>query len=318
MKFPRWFALGVARLDYGLALPALARLPRWLARPLIALRGCVNYVFDFDWRTLSLGHGYVREATHNAMQHLVRLGGVNASARWLTLRRFVCTSREEVDSWRLPRINYARLPHRISGLEPLLAAQARGQGVVLLTAHFDSLYIGLALLARAGLRVNLMATRITEDPRVPPDITRHYVRKAQALNHLLSPGKVVQFEGNLRFFLRALRQGDAVVIACDGVSTSADRADAVQFLGAQRLMASGPQFLAEASHSPLALFSCHEDAQGVFQVQLSAPVALGDGGLQRAFALLEEQLLASPWRWWGADQMRSYTQAPPSDTHTRP
>lgn len=311
MKFPRWLSLGVAGLDYGLALPLLARLPRWLARPLIALRGCVNYVFDFDWRTLSLGHGYVREATHEAMQHVARLADSRQSVHWLTLRRYVCTSREEVDSWRLPHINYARLPHRITGLEPLLAAQERGQGVVLLTAHFDSLYIGLALLARAGLRVNLMATRITEDPRVPPAITQHYVRKARALNHLLSPGKVVQFEGNLRFFLRALRQGDTVVIACDGVSTSADRADPVQFLGAQHLMASGPQYLAETTHSPLALFSCHEDAQGVFQVQLSAPVALAEGGLQRAYALLEGQIMASPWRWWGADQMRSYTQAPP-------
>lgn len=309
MQFPRWLAHGVARLDYGLILPCLARLPRWLARPLTALRGAVNYVFDFDWRTLSLGHGYIREATVDAMRQLTQLTGSGRSARLLTLQRYGCAAREEVDSWRLPHIDFARLPHRITGLEPLLEAQARGQGVVLLTAHFDSLYIGLALLARAGVRAHLMATGITEDPRVPPAITQHFVRKAQALDRLLAPGKVVQFEGNLRFFLRALRQGDAVVIACDGVSTSADRADPVQFLGARHLMATGPQYLAEATGSPLALFSCHEDEHGIFQVNVSAPVALDAGGLQRAFTLLEQQLLKSPWRWWGADQMRTYIQA---------
>ena len=69
-QFPRWLSRGVARLDYGLVLPLLARLPRWLARPLWILRGCINYAMDWDWRTLSLGHGYVREATQHAMAQL--------------------------------------------------------------------------------------------------------------------------------------------------------------------------------------------------------------------------------------------------------
>jgi predicted LPLAT superfamily acyltransferase len=310
MTFRHRISRAVASLDYGWLLPLLARLPQPLAWPLVVLRGCINYVFDFDWRTLSLGHGYVRPATHNAMAQLVQLAGSKASPRLLTLRRYLCTSREEVDSWRLSRLDYQNLPHRIQGLEPLLAAQARGQGVVLLTAHFDSLYIGLALLARAGLRVHLMATRITSDPRVPAAITEHYVRKTAALDTLLAPGQVVTFENNMRFFIRALRQGDAVVMACDGVSTSTERADPVQFLGGQQLMASGPQFLAKTTNAAIALFSCYQAKDGTFQIELTAPLGLAEDGLQRAFTALEAQLLAAPWRWWGADQMRSYIQAP--------
>lgn len=309
MRFSRRFLRGVARLDYGYALPLLARLPRWLAWPFVVLRGCSNYVFDFDWRTLSLGHGYVRDPTLDAMSQLEKLSGSGRSVRMLALRRYVCASREEVDCWRLLRIDYGRVPHQIQGLESLLAAQSRGQGLVLLTAHFDSLYIGLALLARAGLRLDVMATRITSDPQVPPAISKHFLHKVQALNTLLVPGKTVYFEDNLRFFIRALQQGDAIVMACDGVSTSENRTDPVEFLGGMHLMASGPQFLAERTGAPIALFSCYEDDQGVFQISISEPTSLADGGLQRAFSLLEAQVLASPWRWWGADQMRSYVRA---------
>lgn len=310
MKFPRWLSRGVAWLDYGHIVPLLARLPRWLAWPFVVLRGCVNYAFDFDWRTLALGHGYVRRATLDAMSRLNALSDSGQSARFLALRRYVCASREEVDCWRLLQINYDRVSHQIEGLEPLLTAQSRGQGVVLLTAHFDSLYIGLALLARAGLHVNVMATRITSDPRVPPAISQHFAHKVQALNTLLAPGKAAYFEDNMRFFIRALQRGDVVLMACDGVSTSEDRTDPVAFLGGMHLMASGPQFLAERAGAPIALFSCYEDDHGVFRISISEPKSLVDGGLQRAFSILETQVLATPWRWWGADQMRSYVQAP--------
>ncbi|TXH37413.1 MAG: hypothetical protein E6Q94_02370, partial [Burkholderiaceae bacterium] len=192
------------------------------------------------------------------------------------------------------------------GLEGLLEAQAQGKGVVLLTAHFDSLYIGLALLARAGARIHLMATRITSHPQVPPDITRHFDHKIATLDRLLAPGCVARFEDGVRPFVRALRQGDTVMLACDGVGTAMERPNPVNFLGAERLMASGPQFLAEKTGALVALYSCYEDARGVFRIRVSAPMSLADGGLQHAYSLLQEQLLAMPWRWWAADQMRDY------------
>lgn len=310
MRFPRWLCLAVARLDYGWVLPWLARLPRPVAAPLLALRGVVNFVFDWDWRTLSLGHGYVRAATRDAMRQLAVLSGRPQSSLWLTLRRYLCASREEVDCWRLHRLDYAQVPHTIEGLEGLLAARARGQGVVLLTAHFDSLYVGLALLARAGARIHLMATRITSDPQVPPAITRHYDHKIHTLDALLAPARVMRFEDGLRPFVRALQQGDAVMMACDGVGTSTDRPSPVRFLGERRLMASGPEFLAQKTDALIALFSCHQDARGVYRIRVSEPRSLAAGGLQHAYEVLEGQLLAAPWRWWAADQMRQYVTAP--------
>ena len=310
IRLPHWLCRSVAWLDYGLVLPVLARLPRALAWPLLVVRGAVNFAFDLDWRTLALGHGYVRNATLAAMRQLVTLTGSGQSPVWLTFKRYVCASREEVDCWRLQRLDYARVAHSIEGLEGLLQTRARGQGVVLLTAHFDSLYIGLALLARTGAQIHLMATRITSNPQVPPAITRHFDHKIDTLGALLAPARVARVEDGMRYFMRALQQGDAVMMACDGVGTSTDRPSPVYFLGAQRLMASGPQFLAEKTGALVALFSCYQDSSGVFRVSVSEPVALSDGGLQRAYGLLEEQLLTMPWRWWAADQMCNYVTAP--------
>jgi lauroyl/myristoyl acyltransferase len=308
-QFPRWLSRGVARLDYGLVLPLLARLPRWLARPLWLLRGCINYAMDWDWRTLSLGHGYVREATQHAMAQLRLQAPEGSLPRRLTLRRFLCMSREEVEAVRLNRLDRKTIQARITGLEPLLKARDNQQGVVLLTAHFDSLYVGLAALAEAGLTVNLMATRLTDDAMVPPAISRHFATKAVALNRLLAPGRVMHFEDSLRVFVSALRRGEIVVIACDGPSTSQDRSQPVDFLGARRLMASGPQFLAKAGHAPLALYTCQEGPSGHFTVEVTEPVTLDNGGLQQAYAALERHLLSHPWQWWAADLYRTYVPA---------
>ncbi|EJE53629.1 Lauroyl/myristoyl acyltransferase [Acidovorax sp. CF316] len=308
-QFPRWLSRSVARLDYGLVLPLLARLPRWLARPLWILRGCINYAMDWDWRTLSLGHGYVREATQHAMAQLRLQAQEGTLPRRLTLRRFVCMSREEVEAARLSHLDRKNIQARIIGLEALVKARDSQQGVVLMTAHFDSLYVGLAALAEAGLTVNLMSTKLTDDAMVPPAISQHFATKAVALNRLLAPGRVTHFEDSMRFFVSALRRGEIVVIACDGPSTSQDRSQPVDFLGAQRRMASGPQFLARAGHAPLALYTCQEGPGGHFTVEVTEPVTLENGGLQQAYSALERHLLAHPWQWWAADLYRTYVAA---------
>ena len=310
--FPRWLVVCVTWIDYSLCLPLLAYLPRRWTRPLETLRGWINWRADFDWRTLSLGHGYIRAATERGMARVVQQTGRPASATelcQLTRQRFICTSREELDSWRLKRIDYARLPHHIAGLEHLLTARDQGVGVILAKAHSDSLYIGLALLARAGLTVNLMGTKVIFDSRVPPGIKKHYEQKAEALNYLLAPGKLVFIEDSISFFVKALRRGEIVVIASDGPSSSPDRATPVNFLGEQLLMSSGLEFLAHMTNSPISFYECHEQDHQHFQLRISKPLYLKEGGLQQSYYEMEQSLKANPGRWWAADQYANYIRA---------
>jgi lauroyl/myristoyl acyltransferase len=217
-------------------------------------------------------------------------------------------SREEVDCYRLNHIDYVSLPHQFKGLEYLLEAQENKIGVVLLHAHFDSLYIGLALLAKAGLRVNLMSTRITNDPRVPSAISKHYSEKRDVLNKLFSPGKVIHVEDSFSFFIKALKRGEIVVIACDGPATSTERSRPVQFMGGSRLMVAGPQFLAESTHSLIALYTCKETNGSVMEIEITKPTFIEDDGLQKAYSVLETHLLSEPWRWWSSDMLATYSE----------
>lgn len=313
IRFPPWFVRSVAAFDYDHALPWLARRSRPVRTAGAMVRGLVNWALDLDWRTLSLGHGYVRAATYRAMRSLGRLDGRAGALRAhvLTLRRFVCASREELDSLRLEALAAQLPPDLPDGAQALLERSRQGIGTVLLTAHFDSLYVGLAALARAGLTVNLMSTRITENPSVPAPVTRHFERKARALDRLLAPGRVAPFEDNLAFFVKALRRGEVVVIACDGPATSAARVAPVRFLGAWRSMASGPAFLAKAGRAPVALYACTGTWDGRFHTRVTPPRPLEAAGLQKAYEALEADLRAAPWRWWAADLMATYREDEP-------
>ena len=301
--WPTWLCRAIAWLDFGVLLPALARTPQSLAMPLLWLRGSVNFALDLDWRTLSLRHGYVRRATFDAMRAL-------HSTRWAALRathrRFVCAAQEECDALRLARLDCARLKVCATGIEELLALQASGRGVVLLTAHFDALYVGLAVLAQRGLRINLLSSKMIEDPRIPSSIRTHFSNKLAGLNRVLAPGKVVHHEDDVRFFVDALKRGDLLVIAADGPATSLRRAVQVQFLGGLHMMTGGAEFFAAKAQVPVCAYACHRLGAANYRVQISEPLWLEDGGLQAAYDVLDETIRRSPWRWWAADLHRTF------------
>lgn len=298
-------------LDYGFALKWLSRLPVWLALPLVVVRGVLNCVVDADWRTHSLGHGYVRAATFRAMQMINRLSGRHGKwrAAWLTLGRFVACSIEEVDVHRLRQMPYDRVKSDISGLDALLAAAQRGQGVVLITAHFDSLYIGLVLLARKGIKINLMSSKIVNDERVPNCISQHFGEKIGALEQLLDPGCVRHAEDGLGHFVRALKRGEVVLIAGDGPAALEARSAAVHFMGASHLMAPGPEFLAKSTHSLVAAYTCHKRWDQSVHVEVSPLHGLEEAGLQKAYSVLDRHIMRSPWRWWAADLLPTYSRS---------
>ena len=312
-EFPPWLPAWIARLDYGLAVPLLARLPRAWSEPLVRLRGQLHAAWDLDWRTLSLGRRYVRPATQQGMQALAQLqghGGDGELVQRLVRERYVCVAREEVDSLRLKRLDFDRLDCEFIGLEGLLAAQRQGQGVLLAKAHHDSIYIGLGALVHAGVALHLMATRVVFDARVPPAVQAHYASKWVGLNRILAPGHLAFIEDGLGFFVKALRQGQAVAIACDGPSSTPQRASPVDFLGRRLLMSSGLEFLARVTRSPIAFYSCQELPGQRFRVTVTPPVLLEDGGLQKAYDALQQMLLARPGPWWAADQYAGYIDAP--------
>lgn len=303
MNWPLWWCRNVARLDYGWGLKALAQAPQWVMPLGVWLRGSVNFALDLDWRTLSLRHGYVRRATYVAMRSLC----ISRWAAWrATHKRFVCAAQEETDAVRLARLNVADLHVSDEGIARLQASLASGQGAVLLTAHFDSLYVGLAALAQRGVRVNLLSSKMVEDARIPPEIRRFFSDKIDTLNSVLTPGRVMHYEDGVRFFVDALKRGEVVVIAADGPATQLRRASEVDFLGQRQMMSGGAAFFAEKARVPVCAYQCHRKAGGCFHVQISPPTLLGNDGLQKAYSALDAGIRQAPWRWWAADLFGTY------------
>lgn len=303
-----WAALAV--VDYALLARWIGRLPGALAPAAIVLRGTLNFALDLDWRTLALRQRFVRERTRQAMARLRDLAGADWRPLPMVWRRFLCSAREEYDIARLGAEAELRVDHAIAGLEALESAAREGRGVLLLTAHYDSLYVGLAILARRGWVLNLMSTRLVESDALPAPVRAFWHRKLEALRRHLRPGRVVHAEDGLRGFVHALRRGEVVVMACDGPAVSAHHATVVDFLGARHAMSGGIDFLAEKAAPLIALYSCVRDRDGTYRISISQPLDRSAGGIQRAYAELERRILAEPWRWWAADLLHDYLPVP--------
>ncbi len=305
---PQWLCQLIARFDYGLVLPILAKLHPALAKWPLRLRGLINWAFDLEWRTITLRHGYIRAATLQAMRDIAKLNGAG-SPRWWTLRRFVCASREECDALRLQSTDFDRMKWKAQGLNKVVEATRNGQGVVLLTGHFDSLYMGLMVLAKQGVVVNLMSSKIMEDERVPTQIRNLFASKIGAMDQQFAPGRVLHFEDGMKPFIDGLKRGEVLVIACDAPSVTPGRASAVDFLGRRFLMAPGPEFFATKTQALVSFYSCVQQDDLSFEIECSALHSLADGGLQKAFDCLDMKIRKAPWRWWAADLYRTFPEA---------
>ncbi|NBP39758.1 MAG: hypothetical protein EBS54_04160 [Betaproteobacteria bacterium] len=301
-----------AWLDYS-ALKLAARLPAPLALAACGLRALLRFSLNLEWRSYALKRRYVRQAT---AQVYARLQPKPSSLRariqrslWV-LGRFWVESVEEFDVIRLERLGLAANRCQIKGLEGL----PRDRGVVLLTAHWESLYAPLCHLAASGHKVYLAATVLVEDPQVPAVIREHFARKKMVLERFFGQGHVVYVEHGMASLVRALQGGAVVVIACDSPAPAKSRGLAVRFLGARVLMAQGPAWLAQAAGAELGWMRVERRGFGRYGLVLSWPqggprgreAAIAEAELlaaafEQAYAALDAAIRETPSCWWAAD-----------------
>jgi len=301
---------GFQDFDYRLLQPAIARLPLRVGQAVADARGCVNALFDLDWRSLYLRRRYVRTATFRAMRRLVPDRG-----RWTwaakTVLRFVHMAREE---W-LAAVGHERSLQflvdcsDLKGIEPLLQAQRAGRGIVLLSCHYGSLPAGIVLLGLSGLRVNFLASAVVELPTVHPAITDFYRRKYRGFERHMNGGRVVYFERSPRYFYRALQRGEAVIVLGD-LRSKGKRALDVPFFGAARRMAQGPVRMAQRTGSLLSAYLCHHEPGGRYSLECAPLIDISADPSKAAelYAFLEARILQRPEQWWAADLLHSYDE----------
>jgi len=184
--WPTWLGLGFLRVFEPLPHQLLYLLGRWL--------GLLLFLFPTRWR---------RIARRNIELALPEL---DPPARQRVLREHFaglgCAMFETAISWwssneRIRRITDMR------GLEHLRAAQATGRGVLLLSAHFNSIEIGCRALA-ARMPLNVMY-RPTKNLLVGEFVSaRRAVQTRRAIRR-----------DDVRTLIKALKEGDVVWYAPD-------------------------------------------------------------------------------------------------------
>ncbi|HVZ46404.1 MAG TPA: methyltransferase domain-containing protein [Ramlibacter sp.] len=312
----RWgweIARRVHHWDFACVLPALARLPiplgHWLAR----VRGELNAMLGRDWRSMALGFRHLRRQCAIAYREL-RPDAPPADIEAWTRGRFVAEARDEYESRLAAGGRVDDLECEIAGpgdARQLLAGRSRG--LVLVTAHFESFFLGIAFLGRAtGATINSMSSSVTQDPRVDPAVQRHFDDKYRGLERYLNGGKVPDHEKTPpREFYRMLGRGEVLVIIGDAPVLPDGAEMVVPFAGGTRRLAGGALRLARATGSDIGAFVCRHLGGRRYRIEMSAIGPAEDPQTVAAcYRFLGDAIEADPGGWWASDLLTAMPLAP--------
>jgi lauroyl/myristoyl acyltransferase len=301
----RWVRV-VHHADYAWFLPFIARLPLRLAYALSALRGWINARGGRDWRSVALGFRHIRRQSLLGYELLPLAATPEARQRWCR-QRFATEARDEFEAQWMAARRFDELQCQFVPAELASFAQHQQRGLILLTLHFDSFYLGSAFIARAtGRVINSMSSAVSQDPRVDPAVTRHFELKYRSLEPYVNGGTVADMEVGLRPFYRMLERSETLIVLGDAPVLPNGAAMTVNFLGAKRLIAGGALRLAERTDSDLGAYICRYLSPGRYEVSL-CPIgpAKDPETLVRIYQFFNTHILSQPGLWLAADLLPS-------------
>jgi lauroyl/myristoyl acyltransferase len=304
-RVPHWrWELLLSELVFRVVLPLAARLPLALGAGIATLRGRRDAQMDRDWRSLSLRHPYVKAATTRALEELSGAGSPQTLEQVVT-QRFVTASLEE---WQAHLIMAGRAPQLrmdLEGIDPALLRTRATPGTVWMTAHFDSVMLGIVHMGLAGASFNLMTSTVVEDERIPHSIQRYYVRKYAAMARYFNGGRALQAERHLKSFYAGVREGRSAVVLVDAPALKKEEGLLLEFLGKPRYMAPGAVRLAEFTGAPMGAFLCIQVSPDHYRLVVHPPITPGPGGYpaaaQQLYDFMSRHIMQQPGRWWAAD-----------------
>jgi phosphatidylinositol dimannoside acyltransferase len=150
---------------------------------------------------------------------------------------------------KLPRIPKSTVSARFQiaeGLEHLVAAKERGQGLIIALPHIGSWEWGGAFLDTIGLTMTAVAEELD-----PPELFTWFKKKREAMGILIEP--LNEHAGTV--LLSTLRAGGVVGLLCD--RDIQDNGIEVEFFGERVTMPPGPATLALRTGATLVAAACY-------------------------------------------------------------
>ncbi|MBV5299909.1 MAG: hypothetical protein JZU64_17695, partial [Rhodoferax sp.] len=296
-----WRALRLAhRADFAWVLPWMARLPLSLGYKLADWRGHLNAASGRDWRSVALGFRHIQRQSLVGYRLLPGAGSEQTCRAWRN-ERFVVEARDEYEACLIARRRVAELNCSVVPADAARPGLPRQRGLLLLTPHFDSFFVGVAFLARSGAKINLMTSAVTRDPRVDAAVQQHFNHKYRGLEHCLNGGQLLDLESGLRPFYRMLERHETLVVLGDAPVLGDGVAMTVDFLGAPRTLAGGALRMAQRTGSDMGGYVCRYLGPGRYELALCPTGPADDADtVARVYRFFSQQILASPGRWWAA------------------
>jgi hypothetical protein len=309
MPFLAGLGRSVQTIDYGFVLPAMGRMPLGAGAMLSRARGLLQGVLDYEWRSMAFGKRFVRARTYDAAGMLMP-----GSSKWkrivTTLNRFEHNSREEWQAYlfkRKPIMDRIARDSVVQNFDELLRINRQGRGLVVVSCHYDSFCMGMALLGLKGVRVNFLASAVVEHPRVHPCVRAFFDLKYSGMGERTG-GRTVYWERDTFYCRQALERGEMVVVLVDIPGSKSDVC--IPFLGKAFRMPLGPWQLARETGSAIGGFVGLYERPGVYRVVCTGPNEVDPMDPSRTmrpvYAFLEGWIRKAPERWLAADQLPGY------------
>jgi KDO2-lipid IV(A) lauroyltransferase len=195
---------------------------------------------------------------------------------------------ETTAAWWSP---FASLPaYRLTGREHLLAAQAHGRGVILLTAHFTTLELCGRYLTHE-LPVGCLY-RDPNNPAVALAMRRHRERIASIAVHF----------DDLKGLIRALRAGHAIWYAPDQGKRSKS-SEILPFFGVPAITNTATSKLAALTGAPVVPYFARRERDGTYTLTLlpaleNFPTADAAADAVRVNRLIEDNICLAPEQYF--------------------
>lgn len=309
---PSTWNYAAQRLDFGLVLPLIARLPlRWAYR-VSNWRGAINARFARDWTELSVGSPFMGSRCAAAYRELFPQAS-DTEIQKLVVQRYQTTTREELVAVLAIQGRLDKIDWDMDSFRQALAQRQAGRGLVVVVSHFDNFFLGMIGIARCGQPVHTMKSDIVQDPRVHPTLRKFFHVKYQRYEEAMGGVPFLTYGAAARdAFHRVLNQGGIVVMASDGPASQGEHKGTwVSWMGKQRKMADGAVRMAIDTGSQIVGMRSPYAKLGRVVAQWSEmidpqdfhmhdPVRTRELIYAPIFAFLESGIRADPGLWWAS------------------
>ncbi|OGT74983.1 MAG: hypothetical protein A3H44_15220 [Gammaproteobacteria bacterium RIFCSPLOWO2_02_FULL_57_10] len=275
------------RIRLKILFPAMAWLPEKIAYAL------ANLIGWYDWRTKQSERSAIEKALHS-----IPVFGDRDITLW-SRRYYQMMARDTLDCFRMPNFtpgNTNRLI-RVNNAEALAAAKAAGNGVIMVISHFGRFFMLGPGLKFSGLEFGMLTTDVDERNPHYDTIGRWYINTKLHNTQLFSRGTWITIGDDHRRIYRALREGEIMLIALDGMESNSSSRILFPFLGGILSLPEGIVRIAATTGAKLVYAATVDHGYGV-EINIYGLPDDPRQAMGAAVGILERDIIARPWHWW--------------------